>query len=273
MVQHPIYAFIHIPKTAGSTVRGVLRREFGARHCDIKAPRHQRGGHRWLDSGALNRARLVYPRLESVCGHRVTAFNGLRNAAPSLRFYTFVRHPIDRFVSHFHHIRRRDPAGTTTEQLEAFCRDPWRRNVQTRWLGGNQDPARAIRALEEHIGFVGLTEAFDASMLLLAQWLGKPGFNPVYEPLNLRHAQIPSRVLEHPECWEWVEDANRADMEVYGYIRDVLFPRQAAAYGGDLERDIERLRAAGEGLSLPRERLFPRVKRNLVYKPLLHLGV
>lgn len=269
----PIHAFIHVPKTAGSTVRAVLRREFGTRHCDVKVPRHLRHGHRWVDAEILRRARRVYPRLESVCGHRVTAFNGLQNAMPMLRFYTFVRHPVDRCISHFYHACRADPSQATTARLEAFCRDPWQRNVQTRWLGGSPDPQQAIRMLETQIGFVGLTETFEASMLMLARWLGRPAFNPAHRRVNARSGPVPLPVHDVRRLRAMVEEANHADLAVYSYARDVVFPRQLAAYAGDLERDIEDLRAACAALGPTCEGLLPRAKRNLLFKPLMHLGV
>ena len=33
-----LYAFVHIEKTAGRTVRAVLLRSFGAGHCEIRTP-------------------------------------------------------------------------------------------------------------------------------------------------------------------------------------------------------------------------------------------
>lgn len=267
-----MYGFIHIPKTAGSTVRRVLRREYGSRHCDIKVPKRKRGGHRWADAEDLALARRLYPRLAGICGHRVTTFSGLQEAEPSLRFFTFLREPTSRFISNFYHVRRGDPAGSTIEHLRAFCREPGRRNVMTRWLAGRDDPDEAIRVLQRDLGFVGLTESFAESMVLFARWWGDPGFSPAYKIVNRRPGPEPLPIRDCPERLALVEEANRADQKVYAYVVDDWFPRCRAAYDGDLEEDVKQLHHACLALPPYRESLWPKVKRNGLYKPLLHVA-
>ena len=90
------------------------------------------------------------------------------------------------------------------------------------------------------IGFVGLTEAFDESLLMLGQWLGEPRFRPEYRPVN----QLAVR-----EC----------------------HARQRAAYVGGLAADVATMRERNQNLAWWTEPLSSRLLRNWVYKPALVL--
>ncbi len=268
-----MYAFIHIPKTAGSTFRHILRLSFGPRHCDIKAPMGKRASHGWIDAADLRRSRRVYPWLDGVAGHRVTCFAGLQNGAPGVRFVTFLRDPHKRFLSHFQHHQRGRGTPSTREDFLAFCADPRWRNVQTRWIGGSEDPATALAAIDRNRVFVGLTEDFDTSLVLFRAWLGHPRLNIHYAPRNRAPNPATLDARADPELAAALEEANRSDVLLYRHAVDKVFPRQVAAYRGDLARDVARFRELNRGHVDRREPAWARLKRNYFYKPLLHLGL
>ncbi len=58
--------FVHIPKTAGTTFRYILRNSFGLSHCDTTHTRRK-----LFDLGQLNAARKMFPGLKSIGGHNV----------------------------------------------------------------------------------------------------------------------------------------------------------------------------------------------------------
>ncbi len=268
-----MYAFIHIPKTAGSTVRRVLRASFGPRHCDLRPPLHKRTAHEWLEGVDLRRVRKIYPSLAGICGHRVTCFTDLGDEEPRLRFFTFLRHPYRRFASNFFHCMRRRLDQCTARDFQRFCALPMRRNVQTQWLGGSEDPDDAIAAMESNIEFVGLTERFDESFVMMAQWLNHPDLHYTYEACNRCRGRPALPIFEDPDLRAMMEKANAADMKVYQYAVHTLYPRQQAAYGPALSEDVERFRRQLPHRPLAKEPSWARTKRNLIYKPLLHLSL
>lgn len=268
-----MYAFIHIPKTAGSCLRHMLRRSFGPAHLDIKAPLAKRASHDWIAPDDLRRARRVYPNLAGICGHRVTCLTGLHEAEPDLRYFTFLREPLARFVSHFHHACRRQPEPPVPSDFLAFCDDPHQRNVQCRWLGGEPDADPALDHLTRHISFVGLTERFDLSVILFRDWLGRDDFEAVYQPRNRRPNRLPFDPLADPTLRAAAEDANAADLVLYDRVSNDLFPAQVRACGRDPEPEVQAMQERNRALTSWREPLAGRLKRNWVYKPLLHLGL
>ncbi|MCA9164347.1 MAG: sulfotransferase family 2 domain-containing protein, partial [Planctomycetales bacterium] len=169
-----MHAFIHIPKTAGTAVRHMLRSAFGPRHCDIKVPVSRRDTHPWVTEQDLQFARRVYPRLESICGHRLVCSSNLETSFPTIRYFTFLRDPVERFISHFHHFHRGRTEACCEEDVLAYARQPAHRNVQTRWICGEEDAHLAIHTLETRIRRVGIKEEYAKSLMLLRHWLKLP---------------------------------------------------------------------------------------------------
>ncbi len=253
-------------------MRYQLRTCFGARHLDIKLPRRKRAGHAWVGPEDLRKALRVYSKPAGICGHRVTPHAGLDETVPGIRYFTWLREPLCRFISNFAHIRREDLEGTTYRHLEAFCAEPIRRNVLCRWLGGSEDPAPAIENLKKRVGFIGLQERYDLSLILFERWLNDPAFNPCYQLKNPSRGLPDLPMLEDAGMRAMIEEANRGDCEVYYYAVEHLFPGQINAFTGDLDEAVLQLRRRNGTFRFPAEPVWAKIKRNAIYKPLMGLG-
>ena len=268
-----MYAFIHIPKTAGSTFRHTLRCTFSGRHCDVRAPMAKRGEHNWLTAADMRKVHRAYPRLESIAGHRVNCFNRLEDVLGEIQYLTFLRHPHSRFVSQFWNNNRHRAHECTPRDFIDFCHDPHQRNVQTRWLCGGEDPVAAIQALDRNIGFVGLTETYDESLVMFKKWLGRDGLRSEYVKRNLGPVQSDLTIETDARLQEELARANAADEVVYRYATEVVYPRLQAAYGPGLADDVAAFRQRNRDTKEEAEPIWSRMKRNLIYKPLLHLNL
>ena len=180
-----MYAFVHIDKTAGSTVKSILRRSFGARHCDVRLPLAKKScdgrDHRAaIDLADLRRLRRVYRNLIGFAGHNVKAYTELGRQCPEIRFFTMLRDPVGRFRSHF--LNR--SALYQRSDFDRWAADPLFHNWQTKMIAGEPNAEKAIEVLSTRIGFAGLTERFDESVIMLRQWLQAPGFCPEYRKVN-----------------------------------------------------------------------------------------
>jgi len=266
-----MYAFIHIPKTAGTTLRSIFRRSFGADHCDVKCPSHCRDTTPWLKSENLRSMKALYPNLSGITGHRVCCFTDLEESLPNLKYFTFLRDPRKRFISNFHHHYRGRMEQCTLSSLEKFAQDSSRRNVQTQWICGQEDPELAIDVLKNKIGFVGLTEKFDVSLLLLRSYLNEPKFKINYLRQNSSQGEAPLAYDEDPYIKGLIQDANQADLAVYQYVLEKHFPEQITRYGENLDNDLNSFLANQESFKESSEPLWGRVKRDLIYKPSLHI--
>jgi hypothetical protein len=262
-----LVACIHVMKTGGQTMCDILRQSFPGRHCDLQVK-----GVATADD--LRFARRLYPQLRSIAGHSVVPLSNLAEACDSIRYFTFLRDPVARCISHYQYRRNKDETSGFEPWLAKFA------NYQTRFLCRThtaQDPwavepdaDRAIEVVERHVGFVGLQERFDESLVMLNRWIADPEFDPGYRSRNVAaRSAIREQLLGDPRTVALIKAHHEQDEKLYRHVRDNVYPRQAAQYGPGLADDVATLRAR---LPAPQRRVVARalasLKRGLLYKPL-----
>jgi hypothetical protein len=274
-----VLVFEHIPKTAGTTLRQVLRRRYGSRlavHFSVAQPRR-----RAAELAALIEAGRPPRALISTVGY------GLHERLPgSLRYahFTLLRDPIQRTISNYYYSLQigevqegtslvafcsADPdtvvaARATNKQTAFLASRNW--NYQTAFLSGLRaqqlldgrpfDPADYDEALLERAkrnldAFVvpGLVERFDETLLLLGHTLGWPLRTLRFVQKN-RGRRRPKRLDLSAEERDALAAANALDLELYRHAAE-RFERLLAERLPDLP---DRLRALG--------------RMNRVYRPL-----
>jgi hypothetical protein len=276
-----MYAFVHIEKTGGTTLNGILRRSFGPRHCDIRLPlvkrRKERHDHRGIVEAAdLDRVRRLYRNLRGIAGHNVKPYSNLRTNYPEIEFFTFLRRPVSRFRSHF---LNRAP-GHTQKAFNNWIDAEWVRNWQTKMIAGEPNAQKAIDLIGERFGFIGLTERFDESLLLMRHWLHEPELSVEYRSLNCinekRRARDAARnksdmsYLDSADVRARIQEVNAEDQKVYDFVESTIYPRQVAAFGDELHVDLFELKVKNLFASNLDEPFAGRFMRNYIYKPLLH---
>ncbi len=275
-----MYALVHIEKTAGTTLTAILRRSFGTGHCDIRLPMAKRGAPRdderaTIDASDLRRVQRIYRHLAGIAGHEVKAYSDLHAVFPQIRFFTFVRDPIKRYISHF--LTR---CANTPQDFERWLEAGWTHNWQTKMIANDPSAAKAIEMIDERFGFVGLTERFDESLLMLGQWLEEPAFRPGYRSLNQRtenrgyqqtaRKAIGLDFLNSEAVRGRIAEVNSEDQKVYDYVACIVQARQRAAYLGDLDADVREFQSWNNEIVPFPEPKSSRFLRNYIYKPLIH---
>jgi hypothetical protein len=221
--------------------------------------------------------RRFYRGLRGIAGHNVKAYSDLHVAYPELRYFTFLRDPVKRYLSHFKNRSR----AYAREDFDRWADAGWTHDWQTRMIAGEASAQKAIDLIATRIGFVGFTETFDESLLMLGQWLGEPGFRPEYRPVNqlavkqrardTAREQADMSYLDAPEVRARLQEINALDQQVYDYAMRECHAWQVAAYRGDLAGDAARMRERNRNLTEWTEPLSSRLLRNWVYKPALVL--
>ncbi|HSF61931.1 MAG TPA: hypothetical protein VLA69_09570 [Gaiellaceae bacterium] len=259
--------FVHINKTAGSTVRYILRSSYGARHCDVE-PWHGRRDDPFSTQD-LGRLRRIYPRLASIAGHRVTGYTELREAGTEFAYFTILRDPLKLCASRFqYHVDHRKK---THLVFEEWIQQDWLRNAQTQRIAGTQNVEDAIRVIGEREMFVGLTERFDESMVLLKA-LRAGDLDIGYSPVNVaKKSSIASTLLEDDRSRQALVDANGSDLALYEYVSRELYPGFEREFGDGLDDAVDEYRRDRRQSFNRRNLTVSRVKRHGVYRPLLRL--
>src|SRR6266700_694198 len=177
--------FLHIPKTGGSTFHKILERNFARNQIlTFDGRRHRDEIERFAKLAEPQRARY---RL--IKGH---LFFGFHRFVPGNSTYvTFLREPVARALSFYSYARSHSDhylyRPLTEEQLglrtlRELGTTPELFNHQTRMIAGDQSNLdrpldrsaleRAKQNLQANFCFVGLTEEFAASLVLLSHTFG-----------------------------------------------------------------------------------------------------
>jgi hypothetical protein len=252
--------FVHIPKSGGMTLAAILQRHF-------EPPAIH--GHPWSDHREIDLGDRDASRIRLLHGHVPYGSHELLSVPGD--YITMLRDPVDRFVSLFYFIRSREqhelhPEATSMslgEFAEAF--EHHSRNHQTRLLSGALDdfsPATleiAKRNLDERFSWVGLTDRFDESLLLLRR---RFGWHDVwYRPVNVTPGRRPTASIE-PAVADRLRELNALDVALVEHARarfDEALAREPDSFHRELaqfrsaNRIYRRMAAAGD----PLRRLLP----------------
>ena len=258
-------AFINNRRCGSETIESVLRSSFARRHCELSV-RNSRKASPVIAAEELRRAQKIYPRLDCISGHGVVPWSDLVTEYPDLRFFTFLRSPLERCASEYQFLVNRDGMRRT---FESWIQSTEARNHQVRQLCGHEDAETAIEMVQNRLGFVGLIDRFSESLVMFRRWANDERIDIRYHARNVtRDSRIRVQLLRNLETRRQLLDANREDLKLHAFVESTLYPTQVHAYGTRLEMDVE----AFEAFNVPAPtflRLLPStVIRQVVQRPL-----
>jgi len=247
--------FLHVPKTAGSTLRRILQRQF-----EPSATHRLYGNHpeelfaqfRTLPESARLRIRLLL-------GH--FGFGMHRHLASPFTYVAVTRQPVERVISDYEYIRNNAGHVFHRRMIEANlglrefveCGEwTFNDNAMVRMFAGMLDaPVGSLdeRALEraksnirDHFGLVGLTERFDETLVLLAR---RFGWRSVYYERENVSANRPDKAAVPEDAVSAIARANALDIDLHRFVTE-HFQREAEQEGPgfqDAVREFGRVNA------------------------------
>lgn len=212
---------VHIPKTAGVSVRNILKEHYGPGFVL----------HYWQITDAWGRVLEQVPD-NAACVHGHYHTDALTGRFPSATLITWVRDPVDRVVSSYFH-RLRDPDWQHPVCVELhekklslvqYAALPLVRNEMTRYFGSKQPGDFA---------FIGIVEDFERSLVVMKQVLGMPDIPARRDNVNpdkpaggyVLGAQIREEIAAH----------NAEDVSLYAQCMR-LWRERSAALAGSIPR-------------------------------------
>ncbi len=220
----PTVVFVHIPKAAGSTLRGVMVRQYDPAETHvIRLPI-------WESIAAFK----AWPeerrhRVRFLMGHMPFGLHEWLRSPTT--YVTMIREPVERVISHFHFVKGypdhelhdRIRPGMTVGDYVLERTSLELDNGQVRLLSGEpfvefgsvtRDHLEAAkRNLRERFAVAGVSERFDASLLVMRAALGWRR-RIVY--LNRNVTREP-RTTVTPQDLAAVRDANLHDAELHAF--------------------------------------------------------
>jgi len=234
-----IYAHVHIPKTAGTTLIHLLRRNFFSRCMDVRPFSTSANGIFGPDD--LKISRRINPALQCITGHSVRAYADLESCIPDIRYFTILRDPVKRFISAYLYLTDVMKQDLT---FEKHLKSEGKRNLQTRWIAGVADINAAKSLLDEKFFLVGRTDKLNEFILLLADQLKEREFDPVYRSKNLAENRggdkvSHARTLEE-QYGDVIRENNSMDVELMAHLDNVIMPMQQERYGSSFDEDLQK---------------------------------
>ena len=223
-----LYVSVHVPKTGGSTLREILRQKFGDK---LQLVYDKRDGH------------LIIRNPLCIHGHGYSDFSSLITSHANVKWITFLRDPLSAAISMYYFLKgshrnhRGEKSVFDDPGLEKWLTYPgpfrWpnppgpNHNRYTKWFD--------TRPISE-FDFVGLTEHFDESLLVLYREFE-------WEPLLYERINVGS--YAEPQLSSDVKDRfkelNTDDYGLYDKAMTSLDCRKHM-YGSGFEEDLAEFR-------------------------------
>lgn len=237
--------FLHIPKTAGTTLQ-----DFILSHYKPRGKYFRFTGHEDQASVFAKLTQTERDEFDVVAGH--VHFGVHDTLTRPATYLTMLRDPVERFISHYYHILRHTDhylhtyvagRGYSLHEYATAGLNQEGDNDQVRWLTvrehGEVPLGQVTRAmleeakwnLENGIAVFGLAERFTDSLRCFCAAFGWEAVKPVTFRKRLNtNAARPKRDQIAPETLEAIRDGNRYDVELYEFAQ-ALFDEQMVRLG------------------------------------------
>jgi Galactose-3-O-sulfotransferase len=260
--------FCHMIKTAGTTMHYIFRNNYGFNYVEIRKPN--------FCASDLKSILKINGNIKAIGGHSLRSTVNLESVCPQIRFITFLRDPVNRYLSHYNHAIRNN---FHQMSLEEHCEVLGETNYQTKFITGSmnltersyfaakKDLRQAMKILSEQFAFVGLVEEFDESLLLLKRSMELQDFDIRYKKENVAKTTYITRDMISPTTLQRIKELNQLDCELYEFVRDELFEPQKDKYGSKIYKDLNHLRIANKKFKFRRGKILNfRIGKYLVYR-------
>jgi hypothetical protein len=224
--------FLHMPKTGGTTMHAILKRQYRAENTFRTNPEQH-----WESLRVFREfSDKEKSKIELITGHM--RFGIHEHVEQPWYYLTFLRDPIQRVISYYYYILGyqkhylHQKIKSENMSLEAVLEGGVSRefnNFQTRRISG-QDRAdyghcsnemldMAIKNIDQYFPVAGLTEKFDESLVLMSN-LCKWKF-PYYTKLNVGKNKPPRPNLSN-KVMETIAQHNDLDIKLYDHASQKL---------------------------------------------------
>jgi hypothetical protein len=242
-----ITIFVHIPKTAGSTLRPILTRQYRTGEiCQLERFN--------AESGFELKPNAQPSRIRLYLGH--IPFGLHEYLTQPATYITMLREPVDRVLSHYFHARRNPQSpfydaiqsmsigdfvrsglsGDTENRMTKILAGEWVAHLDAEQSCTSAQFETAKANLDRWFPIIGLSERFDESLLLMKhrfQWK-----NIYYGKRNVT-ASRPLKDAVPAEELAVVEEYNQYDLAIYEHAIqkfDALLAAQDTTFHQELKR-------------------------------------
>ena len=221
--------FTHIPKTAGTTLKSILRNNFGIYHVDsikVKKPVYT--------ADDLRFAKRVFFKVKAITGHNLV--NPPANLqVEGAQLITMLRDPVTRCASHYQDLTQR---GNLKLSFEEWIKQEKNQNAMVKIISGSNDLQSAKELLKHHYHFVGISERFQDSLKLLNIILNEPLDLQYRSLIKARSNETKKRLMEDEASLNLLKKHNQLDQQLYEFAMEDIFLPMVEKYSQEMKSMI-----------------------------------
>ena len=236
-IMKDLFIHLHIPKTGGTTLRDIIQRQYQAEKI-LMIPKLDESEDilKEVSTSQINQLKLIQGHL------KYGIHNHFHRRA---KYFAIIRDPINRVLSTYYYVlsQKNNPQNLSTSNNQMTIYDyvqsgvnPFLINGQTQLISGKtgniDNPIIKSEELfslaKENIAndflFLGITEMFDETILILKNMLG--WHMPYYSIAN-RTKNKPNYDAVDPTVISFIKEHNQLDVKLYNITKTSLLNRIA----------------------------------------------
>ena len=236
-IMKDLFIHLHIPKTGGTTLRDIIQRQYRSEKI-LMIPKLEESENilKEVSTSQINQLKLIQGHLKY----------GIHNHFyRRAKYFAIIRDPINRVLSTYYYVlsQKNNPQNLSTSNNQMTIYDyvqsgvnPFLINGQTQLISGKtgniDNPIIKSEELfslaKENIAndflFLGITEMFDETILILKNMLG--WHMPYYSIAN-RTKKKPNYDAVNPTIISFIKEHNQLDIKLYNITKTSLLNRIA----------------------------------------------
>ena len=236
-IRKDLFIHLHIPKTGGTTLRDIIQRQYRAEKI-LMIPKLKESENiiKEISASNINQLKLIQGHL------KYGIHNHFHRRA---KYFAIIRDPINRVLSTYYYVlsQKNNPQNLSTANNQMTIYDfvqsgvnPFLINGQTQLISGKtgdiDNPiieseelfSLAKENIENDFLFLGITEMFDETILILKNMLG--WHMPYYSIAN-RTKKKPNYDAVNPTIISFIKEHNQLDIKLYNITKTSLLNRIA----------------------------------------------
>ena len=236
-IRKDLFIHLHIPKTGGTTLRDIIQRQYRAEKI-LMIPKLEESENilKEVSTSQINQLKLIQGHL------KYGIHNHFHRRA---KYFAIIRDPINRVLSTYYYVlsQKNNPQNLSTSNNQMTIYDfvqsgvnPFLINGQTQLISGKtgdiDNPiieseelfSLAKENIENDFLFLGITEMFDETILILKNMLG--WHMPYYSIAN-RTKKKPNYDAVNPTIISFIKEHNQLDIKLYNITKTSLLNRIA----------------------------------------------
>ncbi|MDM5453433.1 sulfotransferase family 2 domain-containing protein [Peribacillus simplex] len=233
--------FMHVPKTGGTTLSEILRKQYEVNEI------FDHDSYEYKIKKVDQLEEEEKKKIKAVAGHYYYGIH--QHFSKPSNYFTMLRDPVDRVISLYFFLKNQPGYERVREMtLEEFVlRDPEAQNLQTMLVSGDPDYPDIKKAKENLKTFsvVGVTELFNETLFCLKKEYAWGDIHYIRKNITknrLAKEEVPSDIIN------LIKKYNAMDMELYNLAKELLY-KKLKSLTVDEQKQLEKFKLEQSALN------------------------